>query len=208
MALGDKRPRCPLPMILAMRQLTSPDQQFLALEDGRTHGHASALGVYDPKTIARTSRRVLRLITRARQDEPVERFAASTARCVLRKERHRRLPASLLEEANDFIPPALFARTAKATVRVTSLPGIQAPVNVAISNVPGSPQPLCCAGALQRSQYPVSGVLDGLGLNITVVSYRDQLEFGVVADREQLEDPWQLIAALTDALAELREAQL
>ena len=36
----------PVRMILAMRQLTSLDQQFLALEDGRTHGHVSALGMY------------------------------------------------------------------------------------------------------------------------------------------------------------------
>src|SRR4051794_7250291 len=31
-----------------MRQLTSLDAQFLALEDGRNHGHVSALGIYDP----------------------------------------------------------------------------------------------------------------------------------------------------------------
>ena len=33
-----------------MRQLTSLDQQFLALEDVRIHGHVSALGIYDPRT--------------------------------------------------------------------------------------------------------------------------------------------------------------
>jgi WS/DGAT/MGAT family acyltransferase len=33
-----------------MRQLTSVDAQFLAIEDGRTHGHVSALGIYDPST--------------------------------------------------------------------------------------------------------------------------------------------------------------
>ena len=49
-------------------------------------------------------------------------------------------------------------------------------------------------------------MLDGLGLNITVFSYRDKLEFGIVADREQLDDPWPLLDALADALAELRES--
>ena len=29
-------------------QLTSLDAQFIAMEDGRTHGHVSALGIYDP----------------------------------------------------------------------------------------------------------------------------------------------------------------
>ena len=33
-----------------MHQLTSLDTQFLALEDGRNHGHVSTLAVYDPAT--------------------------------------------------------------------------------------------------------------------------------------------------------------
>lgn len=33
-----------------MRQLTGLDAQFLAAGDGRTHGHVSALGIYDPAT--------------------------------------------------------------------------------------------------------------------------------------------------------------
>lgn len=35
-----------------LRQLTSLDAQFLAIEDGRTHMHVSALGIYDPSTAA------------------------------------------------------------------------------------------------------------------------------------------------------------
>ena len=45
--------------------------------------------------------------------------------------------------------------------------------------------------------------MDGVGLNITVLSYRDALGFGVVADREQLDDPWPLLEAARDELAEL-----
>ena len=33
-----------------MHQLTSIDAQFLAVEDGKTHGHVTALGIYDPST--------------------------------------------------------------------------------------------------------------------------------------------------------------
>ena len=33
-----------------MRQLTALDALFLAAENGRTQGHVSALGVYDPVT--------------------------------------------------------------------------------------------------------------------------------------------------------------
>ena len=76
-------------------------------------------------------------------------------------------------------------------------------MNVAVSNVPGSPTPLYLGGARQRAQYPISGVLDGIGLNITVFSYQDSLEFGIVVDREQLDDPWPLLDALRAGLDEL-----
>jgi hypothetical protein len=42
-----------------------------------------------------------------------------------------------------------------------------------------------------------------VGGHLTVLGYRDQLGFGIVADREQLDDPWRLLAAARDALAEL-----
>ena len=36
-------------------------------------------------------------------------------------------------------------------------------------------------------------------------SYQDSLEFGIVVDREQLDDPWPILDALRAALDELRE---
>ena len=51
------------------------------------------------------------------------------------------------------------------------------------------------AGARQRAQFPISGVKDGIGLNITVFSYEDSLEFGIVVDREQVDDPWPIFTA-------------
>jgi diacylglycerol O-acyltransferase / wax synthase len=165
------------------------------------------VSVRTPEQIGTYGNRVSVMLAELPTDEadPIERLRRVNQTMRAAKERHKALPASLMQDANHFIPPALFARAARATMRVTSLRGIQAPVNVAISNVPGSPRPLYCAGALQRSQYPISGVLDGLGLNITVFSYRDKLEFGIVADREQLEDPWPLLDTLGAALAELQE---
>ena len=45
-----------------------------------------------------------------------------------------------------------------------------------------------------------------MGLNITVMSYCGHLDFGIVADREQMPDVWSLIGGLGDALEELRPA--
>jgi hypothetical protein len=53
--------------------------------------------------------------------------------------------------------------------------------NLIISNVPGPALDLYLAGAHLRHCYPVSAIAHGLALNITVQSYIDQLEFGLVA---------------------------
>jgi len=60
------------------------------------------------------------------------------------------------------------------------------------------------AGARLEAQYPISVITDGMGLNITVMSYCGQLNFGIVADREQMPDIWSLSDWLHDALDELR----
>ncbi|WP_041311517.1 WS/DGAT domain-containing protein [Mycobacterium sp. JS623] len=88
--------------------------------------------------------------------------------------------------------------------QATGVPGIHQPVNLMISNVPGPSAPVYLAGARQRAQFPISGVKDGIGLNITVFSYEDSLEIGIVVDREQVDDPWLLFGALQAGLRELR----
>ncbi|HRH89303.1 MAG TPA: wax ester/triacylglycerol synthase family O-acyltransferase [Rubrivivax sp.] len=60
--------------------------------------------------------------------------------------------------------------------------------NVAISNVPGSAQPLYLAGARMLDYYPVSIAVHGVGLNITVQSYMGQLCFGLIACRRAVPD--------------------
>ena len=49
-------------------------------------------------------------------------------------------------------------------------------------------------------------ITDGIGLNITVMSYCGHLDFGIVADREQMPDLWNLIDWLRGSLGELRPA--
>jgi hypothetical protein len=39
-----------------------------------------------------------------------------------------------------------------------------------------------------------------------VLSYRDRLDFAIVADREQVPDAWPLMDALSGALDDLQEA--
>jgi diacylglycerol O-acyltransferase len=47
-------------------------------------------------------------------------------------------------------------------------------------------------------------ITDGMGLNITVMSYCGNLDFGIVSDREQMPDGNKFSGWLGDALEELK----
>ena len=120
------------------------------------------------------------------------------------KERRGALPAELLQDANHFVPPAVFARAARLTFAFsTSRPG-RPTWNLVVSNVPGPQFPLYMAGARLEANYPVSVITDGMGLNITVMSYMGHMDFGIVADRDQMPD----VDTLMDHLREELEALL
>ena len=55
------------------------------------------------------------------------------------------------------------------------------------------------------ANHPVSVVTDGMGLNITVMSYMGSMDFGIVADRDQMPDLDNLMGWMHDALEELQE---
>jgi WS/DGAT/MGAT family acyltransferase len=137
------------------------------------------------------------------EPDPVRRLHRTHEALGDMKQRHRALPADLLADANHFIPPAVFSRAARLTFGLaTSRPG--RPIwNLVISNVPGPQFPLYCAGARLVANYPVSVITDGMGLNITVMSYCGHLDFGIVADREQMPDVALLMDWLAEALDEL-----
>ncbi|MGA8665390.1 MAG: wax ester/triacylglycerol synthase family O-acyltransferase, partial [Candidatus Dormiibacterota bacterium] len=97
--------------------------------------------------------------------DPVDRLRKTHASLAEMKERDQALPASLLQDANNFIPPALFTRAARLTFAWTSNPRLRPSWNLVVSNVPGPQIPLYCAGALLEAIYPVSVIMDGLGLN-------------------------------------------
>ena len=46
-------------------------------------------------------------------------------------------------------------------------------------------------------------IVDGVGLNITVVTYKDRVDFGIVGDREQIDDAWAFLEGAAHALREL-----
>lgn len=125
--------------------------------------------------------------------DPSDRLAAAHASLLAAKERHRALPAGALQDVTEFIPPAVNARAARVALQLSASRALRPLYNMVISNVPGPGFPLYLAGATMVAQYPVSVITHGAGLNVTVMSYRDRLDFGIVADREQMPDVQDLV---------------
>jgi WS/DGAT/MGAT family acyltransferase len=76
--------------------------------------------------------------------------------------------------------------------------------NLVVSNVPGPPVALYIAGAKLLTNYPTSIVVHGMGLNITVQSYDQSLDFGLMADAQAMPDVRDLAEAITIAFDDLR----
>ncbi len=75
--------------------------------------------------------------------------------------------------------------------------------NVIISNVPGPKKTLYWNGARLEGVYPVSIPFNGMALNITLVSYDDQLNFGLTACRRSVPHVQRLLDYLEQGLSEL-----
>jgi WS/DGAT/MGAT family acyltransferase len=119
------------------------------------------------------------------------------------KTRHGALPADILQDATQFIPPAVLARAARTTVQLAGT--VRPALNLIISNVPGPRFPLYCAGAKMVAMYPVSVITHGAGLNITCQSYLDHIDFGIVADHDQVDEAWSMMDAVRGSLDDLHE---
>lgn len=77
------------------------------------------------------------------------------------------------------------------------------PFNIVISNVPGSRDRLYWGGAELVGNYPMSIVLDGQALNITLTNTADRIDFGIVGCRTSVPHLQRLLVHLEDSLSDL-----
>lgn len=141
-------------------------------------------------------------------EDVIERVATIKDSTREAKESYKALPADMLRDWSLFAAPLVAARAARLYSRY-KIADLHRPVfNVVISNVPGPGFPLYLAGAKVEHIFPVSIPADGVGINITVQSYIDHIEFGVIGDREILPDIEDFAELLVAALRDLKQAAL
>jgi diacylglycerol O-acyltransferase len=139
------------------------------------------------------------------QPDPVERLEATHQAMRAAKDQHGAIPASLLADVTQFAMPVLANQAWRVSAKLRLLERVN-PFNLIISNVPGPNVPLFFAGAKLLKYYPVSALVDGQGLNITVMSYCGNLYFGLIACRDLVPDLDAMAGFLRDELDVLTNA--
>lgn len=76
--------------------------------------------------------------------------------------------------------------------------------NLVISNVPGGRERMYVNGAPMVGTFPVSAVAASIGLNATLTSYADRMDFGFIGNGRAMHSLPRLAAAVADAWEELR----
>jgi len=136
-------------------------------------------------------------------DDPIERLAAIRNATKNAKEQDKAIGADTLTNWAEFAAPAIAARAARLYSNMKIADRHRPLFNVTISNVPGPPFPLYCAGARLVALYPMGPIMEGGALNMTVMSYMDTMNFGLVACAETIPNVESIARYLDDSLDEL-----
>lgn len=178
-----------------------------ALPDAPVHAMVP-VSVRTPEQVGTFGNRVSAMVAVLPTNEPdiLVRFQKTHDEMTVAKEQHGAIPADILQDFAQFTPPSILGTASRVIARTKIMDRVNPPFNVVISNVPGPQFPLYSAGAKLKGIYPLSAITDGVGLNMTLMSYNGNLDFGLLADWDMVPDIWNLIIALTDELNDLKKA--
>ena len=122
------------------------------------------------------------------------------------KEEHNALGADTLLNWAEHATPNVFANAARLYSRMQLADKHRPIANLVISNVPGPDFPLYLGGAELECGFPLGPVMEGMGVNITIMSYRGIMYWGIISCPETMPKVWGLAAGIPLALDELLEA--
>src|SRR4051794_4350997 len=139
-------------------------------------------------------------------EDPVEQLRTINAETREAKEMQNAIGADMLQDFMQFMPPTLFNRAMRLYSSL-NLADRHRPVhNLVVSNVPGPPIPLYTAGAQVVGVFPFGPLLEGAGLNLTVLSNMGHVDFGVIACRELVPDVWDIADGFAEAVLLLKKS--
>ena len=135
--------------------------------------------------------------------DPLERLRLTALSASNAKEDNEIRGAELIPRAMDYLPSAL----APPALRwLSQRDAHNKMMNVPVSNVPGPRERGHFGGAPVTEIYSTGVLSPGVGINITVWSYVEQMDISILADDRTFTDVHEVTDAMVDAFIELRVA--
>jgi WS/DGAT/MGAT family acyltransferase len=140
------------------------------------------------------------------EPDPVKRLLAVHESAMSAKGMTKAVGARQIQSIGEVASPLLLGNAIRAVYRGGLMTRSPLRINTLVSNVPGPPVELYACGAKVTGIYPSSVILEGMGVNVTVLSNRDRLDFGIQVDPDLVPDGWDIANGIPEALAELLAA--
>ncbi|MBV9472685.1 MAG: wax ester/triacylglycerol synthase family O-acyltransferase [Solirubrobacterales bacterium] len=128
--------------------------------------------------------------------DPAERLSTIRREMEGIKDSGQAVGAQVLTELSGFAPPTIIAQAARLQAR-------QRLFNLVVTNVPGPQFPLYVLGRQLEAPYPMVPLAENTALGIAIMSYNGQLNFGLNADYDALDDLERLADELRASIEEL-----
>jgi WS/DGAT/MGAT family acyltransferase len=132
-------------------------------------------------------------------EDPVKRLQVVRAAMDGLKQSKQALGAEVISRFNDFAPPTLLAQASRINFSTRLF-------NLIVTNVPGPQIPLYVLGRELEDAFPVAFLPEHHALAIAIMSYNGGMDFGLLADYDEMEDVDMIVTGLSEALAELLSA--
>lgn len=141
-------------------------------------------------------------------EDPSARLRAVAAASAVAKMQESAAGGDFLETLCQVVPPVFVSGFMHTASRLGLFDRVAPPANVVVSSVVVPDVTLWWAGHPVSAIYPAGPVADGIGLNVTSMTYKGVVHFGVVGCPRLVPDVDEIAVLLDDALAELVAAAL
>ncbi len=138
--------------------------------------------------------------------DPVQRLLRIYGNSQATKDLDKAVRSDPISSMGALASPATMALTFRALADSHLASRFPTVANTTISNLPGPPFDLFCAGGRVVGIYPTSVIMETMGVNITLLSCGDRIDFGVVSDPDLLPDPFLIADGIPVALQDLLAA--
>jgi len=136
-------------------------------------------------------------------EDPVAQLRAIASESRLAKRFHRTLGRKTVAALAEFSAPSFTPRALALYSRHEVVNHHRPVANLMISNVVGPDRALRLVGARVEAIHPHGPLMEGVGLNITVMSYAESVDIGVLTCPRALPDPRNVADALAGGIEAL-----